>query len=363
MVTHGARNWVAQALDAVAAHTADGRYEIVIVDNASTDGTDDLVRERAATATAPMRVECRDENVGFAAGNDLAANLARGGVLCFLNSDALVPGGWLDALLTPLLDDPGIGATLPLFVGLDGRLQEAGTNVEPDGRVEAFGIRADADDVEWSWPRRVSYGSAACWMVRTATFRALGGFDAGYGIAYYEDVDFAFELARHGLRMELVPSVRVVHAQGASSPSSEVAVSRRDANQARFVARHAVRLAHRWHTLDLPNEPHRYVAARDVDVPRRVLVVADSLPAPDRFECDDRTRLTLALPATRLAGRADAAQALRTRGIEVVADPARVVQERLFQLDAIVAPEHWLTAHAEVLDEHQPQARRVAAEG
>ena len=198
--------------------------------------------------------------------------------MCLLNSDALVPPGWFDALLVPLVHDPAIAATLPLFVGLDGRLQEAGVNIEPDGRVEAFGIRADPDDVEWSWPRRVAYGSAACWMVRTAAFRAIGGLDAGYGLGYYEDADFAFELDRRRLRIDLVPAVRVVHAQGASSPSSAIATERRDANQARFVARQRSLLDHRWHTLDLPNEPHRYYAAGDVDIAYRVLLVLDELP-------------------------------------------------------------------------------------
>jgi GT2 family glycosyltransferase len=370
MVTYGARDWVARALDALAANTPADRIELVVVDNASTDGTEALVRDYATRAPFPVQLECSPRNLGFAAGNDLAVNLARGSVVCLLNSDALVPIGWLDGLLAPVLADPTIGATLPLFVDVEGRLQEAGANVEPDGRVEAFGIRAGADDVEWSWPRRVTYGSAACWMLRTATFRMLGGFDAGYGIGYYEDADLAFEMARRGLRLELVPSVRVTHAQGASSPSSAVAVAQRDANQARFVERQRPLLAHRWHTRDLPNEPHRYVAARDVDVPERVLVVVGATAtALDRL--DERIRAPRApgAPGRRITAVAapgvldDRAHALRGAGIEVVADPERVVRDRLFQLDEVRAPTAWLDAHADLLADHQPQARRVALDG
>ncbi len=349
MVTFGAREWVERSLDALVAHTPADRFEIVIVDNGSTDGTDDFVRRFAARASVPVRAERAGRNIGFAAGNDLAANLARGNVLCLLNSDVLVPEGWLDALLDPLLADPTVGATLPLFVGVDGRLQEAGTNVEADGRVEAFGIRDDPDAVEWSWPRQVAYGSAACWMLRTATFRQIGGFDAGYGRAYYEDADFAFELARRGLHVRLVPSVRVTHAQGASSPSNEAAEALRDANQSRFVERQGALLTHHWHTLDLPNEPHRYYAARDADVPRRVLVVA---PAASAIGVDvpPDTRVTVATDSNR-----DTA-ALRARGIEVVTDAVRTVRERLFLLDEVIAPRAWLEAHAELLATHQPQA-------
>ncbi|HEY1739193.1 MAG TPA: glycosyltransferase [Acidimicrobiia bacterium] len=363
MVTFGAREWVERALDAVVTNTPTGRYELVVVDNASDDGTGEFVRAYASRTDVPMRVELSADNLGFAAGHDLAANLARGDVLCLLNSDALVPPGWFDALLAPLVTDPTIAATLPLFVGLDGRLQEAGANVEPDGRVEAFGIRADPDDVEWSWPRRVTYGSAACWMVRTAVFRALGGLDAGYGLGYYEDADFAFELTRRRLHIDLVPDVRVVHAQGASSPSSAVAVERRDANQARLVARQRALLEHRWHTLDLPNEPHRYYAARDVDVAYRVLLVLDDLPKgglPD-WETPD-SRLTVALPAARLERDTAAVRQLRARGVEVIGDAEQALADRLFLLDEVIAPTAWLDDQTARLDECQPQAHRVRLE-
>ncbi len=161
-----------------------------------------------------------------------------------------------------------------------------------------------------------------------------------------------------GVRIELVPSVRVVHGQGASSPSSEVAVQRRDANQARFVARQAPLLAHRWHTLDLPHEPHRYYAARDVDVPGRVLAVVDALPAPNLPQIDDaHTRLTVAVSPAVLAREPGEVRRLRDRGIEVAADAERAVVDRLFLLDEVVAPAAWLAAHAGLLAEHQPQAR------
>src|SRR6185312_2372031 len=103
VVTYGAREWVERTLHTLVAHTAEDRYEIVLVDNGSTDGTDAFVRRFAATAPAPTTVECCGRNLGFGAGNNLAANRARGGVLCFLNSDVLVPAGWLDGLLAPLL--------------------------------------------------------------------------------------------------------------------------------------------------------------------------------------------------------------------------------------------------------------------
>ncbi len=361
MVAHGAHDWVARTLDALTAHTDPAHCELVVIDSASPDDTASLLREYAPTSPIPMRVHYSEHNLGFAAGNNLAANLARGSMLCLLNTDALVPAGWLDPMVAPLVADDAIGATVPLFVGLDGRLQEAGTNVEADGRVEAFGIRADPDDVEWSWPRRIATGSAACWMTRTATFRALGGFDAGYGLAYYEDVDLAFEMARRGLRLELVPSVRVVHAQGASSPSNAAAEVRRDANQARFVARQAAMLTHRWHTRDLPNEPHRSMAARDVDVPTRVLVIVDEIPALGDRRVPTPSADTRVTIASANDARPAAAQSWRALGVEVVGDPVSTARARLFQYDEVVAPAVWLDAHTELLADAQPQASLTVA--
>ena len=229
--------------------------------------------------------------------------------------------------------------------------------------MEAFGIRADPDDVEWSWPRRVTYGSAACWMVRTAAFHAIGGLDAGYGLGYYEDADFAFELDRRRLRIDLVPGVRVVHAQGASSPSSAIATERRDANRARFVARQRSLLEHRWHTLDLPNEPHRYYAARDVDIAYRVLLVLDALPIDGLPEWETpNSRLTVALPAERLEHDTAAVRQLRDRGVEVVGDAEQALRDRMFLLDEVIAPAAWLNDRSALLTEWQPQAAPVHLE-
>ena len=112
---------------------------------------------------------------------------------------------------------------MPVYTYPDGRLQEAGAIVESDGRVVPLGVDDDPGNERWSFSRIVTYGSAACMLVRRAAFEAIGGFDPIWGRAYYEDVDLAFRLRELGLSVRLDASVRVVHAQGASAPSTAAA--------------------------------------------------------------------------------------------------------------------------------------------
>ena len=97
MVTYNAREWVARSLDALVQNTPEP-YELTVVDNDSTDGTRDLLHESLRGA----RVIELPENIGFGLGNNRAAVGARAPLLAFLNTDALVPPGWLTALAAQL---------------------------------------------------------------------------------------------------------------------------------------------------------------------------------------------------------------------------------------------------------------------
>lgn len=267
MVTFGARDWVERSVAAVRAHT-DVPYELIVVDNASPDGTAAWVAEHAHADT----FVALDENTGFAGGMNLAANLARSPALCLLNSDALVPSGWAQPLLGAIALD-GVAAAVPLYVDLDGRVEEAGCNVDFDGTITPLLLGADPDDPELQETRPVQHASAACMVVRTDAFRRLGGLDCGYAPAYYEDVDFVFTLRRAGLQLVLVPTVHVAHAHARSSPDRSFADALVARNRPRFVRRHAAALAHRHHAWDAEREPHRWAAARDAGRGPRTLLL------------------------------------------------------------------------------------------
>ena len=272
MVIFGANEWVQRSIAALAEHTPQS-FELIVVDNGSTDGTRSWLREQAQQSQ-PFRFTLieAEHNLGFAAGNNLAVNAARAPYVCLLNSDAIVSEGWLAPLIAALESSDNIGLAVPAFRNTDGSLQEAGSHVDGDGRVEAFSHATQVSEPALLEPRVVAFGSAACWLLRTATYRSLGGLDCGYGLAYYEDVDFAFELLRRNLLVQLVPNVEIMHAQGASAPNRETADRARAHNQTRFIGRQRALLPHRSHIYDLANEKFRLTATFGIDDPRRHLV-------------------------------------------------------------------------------------------
>ena len=361
MVTYNAREWVERAIHSLVDHTP-ATYELIVVDNGSADGTAEMLRSavHGATLLFPGR------NLGFAAGNDLAVAAARGNWICLLNPDALVPEGWLDGLIAPFLRDPAVGATVPVFVWPDGILQEAGSVVEDDGRVVAFGAREDADDPEHRFGREVPYASAACLVMRRSVFTRLGGLDPAYGTGYYEDVDLAFELASIGLRVQLEPSVRVVHAQGVTSASHDEAVARRDANQALFAGRWAPQLRGRPKVFGAP-QPHHRVAARDFAAVDRVLVVHRRLPDPrtgaawalaPALRNGRVTVLLLDGPDSEARGGLDEWLA---HGVEVAApdDVAAWLESRRLHYAAVLTEPDAGADLDHALSDTQPQAARI----
>ncbi len=358
MVTYGALIWVERALRALVDHTPPV-YELVIVDNGSTDGTRAYLRDSIAGA----QVIESPQNLGFGMGNNLAAMHARGEFLCLLNSDAIVPADWLEPLLARF-DDPRVGAVVPLYVFPDGTLQEAGSVVEADGRVIALGVRGDSDDPAWRFARTITYGSAACMLVRRSVFQALGGFDPVYGTAYYEDVDLAFRLAAMGLRVVIEPAVRVVHAQGASSPTLADAAARRDANQLRFRTRWEPMLGHRPQMFGAP-QAHRFYAARDVEAVDRILLLTRELPGVGDELFHTAVTLVAALDQgvvtiASLRDTADraAVDELLAAGVEValVAQWDAWLKDRCFHYAVVLDARPERDALAAVLRATQPQA-------
>jgi len=154
--------------------------EIIVVDDASTDGTQECL-ERWAGAEKRLKAIRNRTNAGFLHAVNRGAGAATGEILVFLNNDTIPIAGWLPPLLRVLADDPGVGAVGGRLVYPDGRLQEAGSVVFSDGSAANFG----RDDLNPDLPlytfiREVDYCSAALMATRRSLFEALGGFDSQY---------------------------------------------------------------------------------------------------------------------------------------------------------------------------------------
>ncbi len=205
VVTWNGAHLLADCLEAVVGEGA----PVLVVDNASTDGTDVLLAERFGQ----VEVLRSPTNVGFSGGVALAADRVDTDAVVWLNNDAVVRPGWLAALLAPL-DDPAVAATTSRMLLPDGRLNSAGGLLTTNGYGHDAGF-GSPDDGRWDEPREVAYGCGGAMALRTAALREVGGVDPRYFL-YYEDVDVSWRLRLAGHSVRYVPDAVVVHRHSAT---------------------------------------------------------------------------------------------------------------------------------------------------
>lgn len=240
--------------------------EVVILDNASTDATADLL----ARVTG-ARLIFSPENLHFLRGVNRAVRDARGRNILLLNNDAQILPGTLEAALRTLRSDSKIGAVGGRIILPDGTLQEAGCIVWNDGTATGYGRGHAPDEPEFDFRRDVDYCSGAFLLTPREIFEQLGGFDERYVPAYYEETDYCVRLHKAGLRVVFDPDVVVMHYEFGSSAGSEAAVVLQRRNHAIFLDRHAGWLVRQ-------PAPGQILSGRSRPRGPRVLVVDDRVP-------------------------------------------------------------------------------------
>ncbi len=247
---------------------ADVPFELIIVDNASGDRTDELLDR-----LEHVKLIRNADNRGFVKAVNQGAELAAGEFLLLLNNDAFIEPGALGSALDVLREDAGAGAVGGRIALLDGTLQEAGNIIWRDGSCAGYGRGGNPEDGAFRFRREVDYCSGAFLMFRTAQFRELGGFDESFAPAYYEESDFCLRLRQRGLRVIYQPKARLRHYEFASAGGMESAAAMQEKNRALFRAKHAAFLERR------PNpDPARIVHARAGNDHPNVLLIDDAVP-------------------------------------------------------------------------------------
>ena len=363
MATFGGWDFVHRALSSVIENT-DPCYEMIIVDNPSSDGLATKLVEEVRNA----RILRNSVNRGFGAATNRGADLATGEALLLLNSDAYVHPGWLPPLLERLEGDGSTAAIAPCLWNFDGSLQEAGSLLFRNGYTHFYGFGEDPTRSEYRFARVLDYSSAACLLVRRRDFLAVGGFDTAFAPAYFEDVDLCLSLAARGLKIVYEPRSSVTHVRGASADGRR-AVQYWSRNLPIFEKRWNQRLSSR------PAEPgadfnlRRRLAARDAVAPARLLFVSDRFPGPTGSTGDPRAlwllrELSEAYPDSSrtvlFAGEApsDLLEPILALGLEVASspDPESWLEARAFHYDAVLLAGKAAADLSEVLDRTQPQA-------
>jgi hypothetical protein len=200
-------------------------HEIIVVDNASSDGSATAARRWPDVQVIEARV-----NRGFAAANNIGIRASRGACLLLLNSDTIVPAGAVDRLLEALRGHPEAAVVGPRLTGGRGHPELSfGSMISPPAELRqkwlARGLakgspaahrRIQALTSREQWPDWVS---GACLMVRRADAEAVGLLDERF-FMYTEDVDFCAAIRARGRRILFSPSATVVHLRGRSGAAA-----------------------------------------------------------------------------------------------------------------------------------------------
>ncbi len=230
--------------------------EIIVVDNASEDGSPDMV----AREFPDVRLLCNAENRLYAEGNNQGARAATGRYLCLLNSDTEVRSGALDELAQFLDLHPTYAAVAPKLVNPDGSVQRACSRF-PSLLMPLFESTLLGHFPPGSWclwwsrmgdfgherSRDVSQPPGACFMMRRDEYLAMGGLDPTLSL-FFNDVDLCRGLSRRGRRIRYLVDAEVMHHGGASTQTYD----RRNRNliwirnRTAYFRKHYGRLGEQW---------------------------------------------------------------------------------------------------------------------
>jgi GT2 family glycosyltransferase len=200
-----------QCVDAVLAAPTRTQYELIVVDDASTDSTPDLL----AGYGDSLRTVRRDDNGGFAVACNDGAAAAGGELLVFLNNDTVPFPGWLDALIDYSDEHPAAAVVGAKLLYPDGSIQHAGVVICQDGRPRHVyaGFPGDHPAVNVSRPFQAV--TAACALVKRDAFEEVGGFDPGFPNAL-EDTDLCLRLGERGHEVHYCHTSVVQHLETVS---------------------------------------------------------------------------------------------------------------------------------------------------
>ncbi len=232
--THNNLPYLRRALETLLCHTPPG-FELIVVNNASEDGTDTLLR---SLDYPDLKIVNNRANRGFAAFNNQGLHLATRPYVLFLNDDVELAPGWLEPLIEMLDLHPKVGAVGSRLLYPDGRIQHDG-KIFLKKDLLPYHVNVGGRPGEDERPVEVDTLTGACLIGR----RELVGFDEDYRRGYYEDTDMCLRIKERGYGLVLHRGSVIVHHHAVSMGRNQKATDRAEArNQRIFLERWSAKL-------------------------------------------------------------------------------------------------------------------------
>lgn len=230
IVTWNAKKYVWECLKSLEQQSKDLSVEIIVVDNASSDGTPELVRGQFPQT----RLVQNQRNLGFARANNIGINLSRGKYVCLVNSDVYVPSGCLAMMLSYLEQNPTVGILGPRMLRPDGAVGRSYMRFPTVWNCFCRALALDSlfkgaklfggflmTDFKNNRTADVEVLNGWFWMVRRSALEAVGLLDEDF-FMYGEDIDWCKRFHNAGWRTVYYPEAEAIHYGGASSSSAPV---------------------------------------------------------------------------------------------------------------------------------------------
>jgi GT2 family glycosyltransferase len=227
IVSYNTRQLVKDCIESIYNQVRGIPYEIVVVDNASSDGSQEMIRQEYPDVI----LIANDRNVGFGVASNTGVSKCTGSYLMFLNSDTVLLEDTVSVLLAFLKGKPNAGIVGPVVLLSDGIPQPKSCGNFPCLRVvcnDAFflsklfggnklfsGMHFPSDEINGE-ETEVDWISGVCMLMQKSLFLEVGGFDPSF-FMYSEDIDLCWKVKKRGLTVFRLNTTRIIHQCGASS--------------------------------------------------------------------------------------------------------------------------------------------------
>ncbi|MFH1587671.1 MAG: glycosyltransferase family 2 protein [Candidatus Diapherotrites archaeon] len=199
-----------KCLESIGRNTFYSPYEIIVVDNGSSDGSVEFLRQKRKEGKIKL-IE-NSSNMGFAGGNNQGIDASKGSYIFLLNNDTTVNGHWLASLVRVMDAYEKAGIVGCRLVYPNGKLQHAGAKIDDAGI---------ARNLPEGGEREVEYVTGAALMIKREVIDKIGKLDEGFNPIYFEEVDWCYRAWRAGFSVIYTPDTTIVHHEGEATQKKQ----------------------------------------------------------------------------------------------------------------------------------------------